>query len=617
MHASAARAPVDAHPLSIHGDRDAERPYLESSDPPKVASAPATLAPPPLHVQSLFARTDAAQWLSIAHIPNDAASVKSWLDHQDSTTRALLSCFAQALFPAASRSIEATLREALSDTISPLPGMPEDSGCVSEDHCVDESPVQQVIQWAVALAHTQDQVCPDDDKDLSTHRAPDIGSAPSSPGRQPSTHGPLVELAPMVPDEARPPPSLPPLKWRARRDVDNSVFVDPYGFVYGMTVSEYRKHVQGEAGQVETIPHAAEPTDLTVAPLPAPWSELSMSSESADMSTLQRVHTVYEEQQKERQHLWDNFVEGCAGPTVVGRETATLWHTIFQSFRSVDRKSAPVDRRWRQFLQLCEQGVPMMYRPAIWSEGSQAHTCAEPGEFQALLSRPPMDEQIDLDVTRTMPTNLFFGSQGPGVAKLRRILHAYTQYNRTCGYCQGMNNLAAILLLTYSNEEDAFWTFVGLIDHVLPPGYYAADMLVPQADQQVLTQMVRRGQPKLAAHMKALHVELAAVTYTWFLSLFTSCLPMETLFRVWDLLMVDGSIVLFRVAYAILVMASPSLLATSTAASFYHRLRFCTAHLFGADELIHTAVSLREKIRRQDVDAWRARHLAVLRGSPS
>jgi len=613
MHASAVRAPVDAHPLAVLGDRDVGTPPLQV-DLPEVNSTPARLAPPPAHVQSLFAHTDAELWSSMANIPNDATSVRSWLDNQDRTTHALLSCLAQALYPAASRSIEATLREALDENLAPIWETPREEVCGAEDTGTDS--VQQVVQWAVALAHAHGQA-PLDEMDLSTHSAQDFGSAPSSPSQRLSTHGPLVELAPMVPNEARPPPSLPPPKWRANRDDNDPVFVDQYGFVYGMTVSEYRKQVQGEATQVDTAAPATESSDLTVAPLPAPWCEPSTISDAASVPNLQCVQTVYEEQQRERQRLWDNFVESCAGPAPVEHETATLWHTIFQSFRSVDRKSAPVDLRWRQFRQLCEQGVPMMYRPAIWSECSQAHSCAEPGEFQALQDRQPTDAQIDLDITRTMPTNLFFGSQGPGVPKLRRILHAYTHYTRTCGYCQGMNNLAAILLLTYSNEEDAFWTFVGLIDHVLPPGYYASDMLVPRADQQVLAQMVRRGQPKLAAHMKALHVELAAVTYTWFLSLFTSCLPMETLFRVWDLLMVEGSIVLFRVAYAILIMASSSLMSTSTAASFYHRLRFCTAHLFGADELIHTTVSLREKIRQKDVNAWRARHLAILKQSPS
>jgi len=43
--------------------------------------------------------------------------------------------------------------------------------------------------------------------------------------------------------------------------------------------------------------------------------------------------------------------------------------------------------------------------------------------------------------------------------------------NPDVGYCQGMNVVAAILLLTYATEEDAFWSLVSLIENILPAGY--------------------------------------------------------------------------------------------------------------------------------------------------
>ncbi|KIL61557.1 hypothetical protein M378DRAFT_82419, partial [Amanita muscaria Koide BX008] len=49
-----------------------------------------------------------------------------------------------------------------------------------------------------------------------------------------------------------------------------------------------------------------------------------------------------------------------------------------------------------------------------------------------------------------------------------------------------------------------------------------------------------------------LDLDLAPICFSWFLSLFTACLTVETLFRVWDVFLVDGLDVLFRVAFAIL-----------------------------------------------------------------
>lgn len=124
---------------------------------------------------------------------------------------------------------------------------------------------------------------------------------------------------------------------------------------------------------------------------------------------------------------------------------------------------------WKQFLQLCQTGIPLARRPKIWAECSGAGELAEPGLYQDLLDEHQGEtnqclEQIDLDIHRTMPKNIFFGRGGPGVPKLRRVLAAYSWYSPEIGYCQGMNNLAATLLLTHASEEEAFWVLVCIIE---------------------------------------------------------------------------------------------------------------------------------------------------------
>lgn len=43
------------------------------------------------------------------------------------------------------------------------------------------------------------------------------------------------------------------------------------------------------------------------------------------------------------------------------------------------------------------------------------------------------------------------------------VLVAYSMFNTEIGYCQGMNNLAAILLMYLGDEETAFWGMHSLI----------------------------------------------------------------------------------------------------------------------------------------------------------
>lgn len=53
-----------------------------------------------------------------------------------------------------------------------------------------------------------------------------------------------------------------------------------------------------------------------------------------------------------------------------------------------------------------------------------------------------------------------------GQAALGRVLLAFSVHRPDIGYCQGMNAIAAMLLLVLErNEEDSFWVLVSLIDN--------------------------------------------------------------------------------------------------------------------------------------------------------
>ena len=85
----------------------------------------------------------------------------------------------------------------------------------------------------------------------------------------------------------------------------------------------------------------------------------------------------------------------------------------------------------REFDRLVRTGIPMVYRSKVWVECSGALDMREPGVFADLLAG--IDEgnsvvrEIEKDVGRTMPLNVFFGRIGAGVDKLRRVLRAYSR----------------------------------------------------------------------------------------------------------------------------------------------------------------------------------------------
>ncbi|KAE9401502.1 TBC-domain-containing protein [Gymnopus androsaceus JB14] len=284
----------------------------------------------------------------------------------------------------------------------------------------------------------------------------------------------------------------------------------------------------------------------------------------------------------------------------------------------------------KEFAKLVRKGIPLVYRSKLWMECSGGLEMREPGVFRDLLAEVEREKEkaeaegmstamgtgvlgeIEKDVGRTMPLNVFFGGDGAGVDKLRRVLIAYSRRNPAVGYCQGMNLVTSTLLLVHADEEEAFWVLCALVERILPEEFFSPSLLPSRACPLVLLDFVKEYVPKLYAHLNDLGVDLPAICFSWFLSLFTDCLPVETLFRVWDVFLVDGLDVLFRVALAILRNNEAELLGCQSIPAVYVALENLPTRMWEADKLLQAEVDLRSTILHTDLVQKREHHVAIL-----
>ncbi|KAJ2926842.1 hypothetical protein H1R20_g10246, partial [Candolleomyces eurysporus] len=270
----------------------------------------------------------------------------------------------------------------------------------------------------------------------------------------------------------------------------------------------------------------------------------------------------------------------------------------------------------KEFDKLIRSGIPLVYRSKIWMECSGALDMKEPGLFQDLLAQPEGPDsvihEIEKDVGRTMPLNIFFGGDGAGVEKLRRVLIAYSRRNPAVGYCQGMNLITSTILLVHADEEDAFWMLTAIVERILPEDFFSPSLLPSRACPLVLLDHVQEYLPKLHAHLIELGVDLGAICFSWFLSLFTDCLPVETLFRVWDVFLVDGFDVLFRIALAMLRNNEAELLGCQSIPAVYVALENLPTRMWEADKLLQMEVDLRSLLVHQDILAKHNGHVSTL-----
>ncbi|GAA6021018.1 hypothetical protein JCM11491_005966 [Sporobolomyces phaffii] len=439
-----------------------------------------------------------------------------------------------------------------------------------------------------------------------TAEAPNVFSPPLSPGESKS-----LELDLEAPP--RPPPQ-PPKLVRAPASDDSC-----------LSRASGPQSMRALLGQLRSMSDTVERTQQTE------WDAFIRKRQAklAKLKLQQQVNAAHEstsssgkgkgKQKKERpKTIWganalaEEKVEDSDG----AREEGWTENLVGVAQMGTEGKSKKED--WNEFKELVRKGIPISYRPKIWGECSSANEAREPGVYQDLLFSPRDDEQsclkqIDMDCHRTFPTNVFFAGNGPGVAKLRNVLVAYSRRNPKIGYCQGMNNLVATLLLTHPAEEDAFWVLVCIVENILPSDYYTSHLLVSRADQQVLSDLVSRILPSIAGHLEEHGVELSAISFGWFLSLFTDVLPIQTLLRVWDLFFIHGTVLLFRVALSILKLHEAELLACDSAAGLYGLLGSLPGHIYHADRLLKVACEdLASSVKDREVATLRRSHVAAL-----
>jgi len=229
--------------------------------------------------------------------------------------------------------------------------------------------------------------------------------------------------------------------------------------------------------------------------------------------------------------------------------------------------AAYMKRSPAKFKRRVRKGIPPEYRGLVWQllSGGRALMVSSPGVFQQLLEavEVEVDTAIMRDLNRTYPTHIFFMQrQGPGQRALYNVLRAYAAFDKRVGYVQGMGFIAAVLLL-HMPEEEAFWTLAALMQgsvHAPLGGMYAVGMPVLQQCLFQFSALLQAKLPLLAAHLSREGVEPPMFATHWFNTLFAYSLPFPHLLRVWDIFMLEGMKIIFRVSVVVLKLSEDRLI---------------------------------------------------------
>ncbi|XP_063313936.1 TBC1 domain family member 1 isoform X3 [Pelobates fuscus] len=216
------------------------------------------------------------------------------------------------------------------------------------------------------------------------------------------------------------------------------------------------------------------------------------------------------------------------------------------------------------------QGVPRLHRGEIWIFLAEQYQLRHPLPSKNMLRDIPYKELLKqlttqqhailIDLGRTFPTHPYFAAQlGAGQLSLYNILKAYSLLDPEVGYCQGLSFVAGILLL-HMGEEDAFKMLKFLMYDMGLRKQYRPDMITLQIQMYQLSRLLHDYHRDLYDHLEQYEIGPSLYAAPWFLTMFASQFPLGFVARVFDIIYLQGSEVIFKVALSLLGSHKPLIL---------------------------------------------------------
>uniref|UniRef100_A0A3Q4AEK0 USP6 N-terminal-like protein n=1 Tax=Mola mola TaxID=94237 RepID=A0A3Q4AEK0_MOLML len=206
------------------------------------------------------------------------------------------------------------------------------------------------------------------------------------------------------------------------------------------------------------------------------------------------------------------------------------------------------------------KGIPLQLRGRAWALMLDVDRTRNEnqGKYEKMREQARLYsteiKQIDLDINRTFRKHVMFMDRfGVKQQSLFHVLSAYSVYNTEVSYCQGMSQIAALLLM-YMNEEDAFWALSQLLTNqkhgmhgFFVPGFPKLQRFQAHHDQ-VISKLV----PRLKKHLDREQMSAGIYSTKWFLQCFIDRTPFTLTLRLWDIFILEGERLLTAMSYTVL-----------------------------------------------------------------
>ncbi|XP_031955853.1 TBC1 domain family member 4 isoform X4 [Corvus moneduloides] len=247
--------------------------------------------------------------------------------------------------------------------------------------------------------------------------------------------------------------------------------------------------------------------------------------------------------QKDAINIWDKKLLNCRAKIRCDMEDihSTLKEGVPKSRRGEIWQFLAVQHRVRHRLPNKQQPPDISYKELLKQLTAQQHA-------------------ILVDLGRTFPTHPYFSAHlGAGQLSLFNLLKAYSLLDKEVGYCQGISFVAGVLLL-HMSEEQAFEMLKFLMYDLGFRKQYRPDMMSLQIQMYQLSRLLHDYHRDLYNHLEENEISPSLYAAPWFLTLFASQFPLGFVARVFDIIFLQGTEVIFKVALSLLSSQETSIM---------------------------------------------------------
>ncbi|KAI8336349.1 rab-GTPase-TBC domain-containing protein [Chlamydoabsidia padenii] len=202
------------------------------------------------------------------------------------------------------------------------------------------------------------------------------------------------------------------------------------------------------------------------------------------------------------------------------------------------------------------KGIPPSLRGTVWqllSNSTQLAFMKEHHYMDLLRTTSPYDRMIQRDLARTFPNHKYFKEKdGVGQEALYNVVRAYSIHDPEVGYCQGLAFIVGPLLLNMPDEE-AICVLIRLMSDYGLRTHFTPNMEGLHLRLYQFESLVAEYLPHISRHLKQHEINPTMFASQWFMTLFAYKFPLDLVFRIYDMVFVEGlDTVLLKFALALL-----------------------------------------------------------------